>query len=129
MKVLSLNGEFYLYPNGVTNIDEFAELLEKENRKLIKLRKLFEKNCVSPYYIFEQIRECYVSIASIDDFFEEEVVILENDEYEKLLNNVKKKLCSKCDERSKCLSDEKQGFREKLCLDCSCFEYFEEVEE
>lgn len=126
MKVLSINGDFYLYPANVKSIDEFALFLESYNNKFLKMRKLFENNCVNPYYIFEEIREVQLSIGSIDEFFEEEVVILNRDEYEKMLGNVMNKLCKRCEEKENCLKSEKQEYREKLCLDCTCYEFCEE---
>lgn len=131
MKVLYFNGsgEHYLYPNGVNSIDEFAEYLEKNNTKFLKLRRLFEKNCVAPYYIFEEISEVYVSTGLIDEFYEEEVVVLDEKEYNKMLENIKKKLCYKCEDRGECLTSPKQDFREKICLDGSCDEFCEEDDE
>ena len=126
MKVLNLNGDFYLYPKDSASTDAFANMLENNDKKYIKLRKLIEKNCVSPYYILEEIKEVHIRVDSIDEISEEEVVILERDEYEKMLINVKKKLCARRDERDECFSDSKEEFREKLCLDGSCFEFCED---
>ena len=87
---------------------------------------LFEKRCVSPYFILEEISEVYVNIDHIDEFFENEVVVLERAEYEKMLKNVKNKLCANCEDKEECLSDKKEEYREKLCLDGSCFDFCEE---
>ena len=126
MKVLSFGGEFYLYPSDIKNIDEFADFLENSDKKFIKMRKLFEEKCVSPYYIFEEIKEVWVALAAIDEFCEAEVVVSNRDDYEKMLNTIKKKLCARCEEKDRCLSDVKEEYREKLCLDGSCFEFCEE---
>lgn len=131
MKVLYFNGldEHYLYPNGVNSACDFAEYLEKNDAKFLKLRRLFEKNCVAPYYILEEIKKVYVSVNHIDEFYEKEVVVLDEKEYNKMLENIKKKLCCKCEDRDECLSDPKQEFRCKICLDGSCDEFFEEDDE
>lgn len=126
MKVLNIDGEYFLYPNGINSVDEFSVLLDTYNHKFIKIRKLFEKNCVSPYYIFEEIKEIHLSVSNINEFVEEEVVILNRDEYEKLLNNVKNKLCSRCEEREDCFANQKEEYRESLCLDGTCFGFCEE---
>ena len=131
MKVLYFNGlgEHYLYPNGVDSIEGFAEYLEKNSAKFLKLRRLFEINCVAPYYIFEEIREVYVSASLIDEFYEEEVVVLDEKEYNKMLENIKKKLCYKCEDKGECLTSPKQEFRCKICLDGTCDEFCEEDDE
>ncbi len=128
MKVLYIDdkSEYYLYPDGVQTIDEFAEFLENYNKKFIKLRHLFERKCVAPYFILEEIDDVYVHINQIGEFFEMEAVVLERVEYEKMLNNVKKKLCSHCEDKDECLSDKKEEYREKLCLDGSCYAFCEE---
>lgn len=128
MKVLYIEGtdNNYLYPEGIHNFDEFASFLESYDKKFIKLRRLFEKRCVSPYFILEEISEVYVNIDHIDEFFENEVVVLERAEYEKMLKNVKNKLCANCEDKEECLSDKKEEYREKLCLDGSCFDFCEE---
>lgn len=126
MKVLAINGDFYLYPANVSSVDEFADFLENSDKKFIKMRKLFETKCVSPYYIFEEIKEAWLSVANIDEFCEAEVVVSNRDDYEKMLNGVKKKLCARCEEKDNCFSDPKEEYREKLCLDGSCFEFCEE---
>lgn len=125
MKVLYINCEHYFYPEGVSTLDEFVERLEKSQNKFIKLKKLCEANCIRPYFVLEEIKEVYLSIASIDEIVESEVVVMEEKEYLKMLENVKKKRCSLCDEREDCFKNEK-GLREKLCLDGSCDEYCEE---
>lgn len=125
MKVLSINGEFYLYPIDISSVDEFADFLEKSDKKFIKMRKLFETKCVSPYYIFEEIKESWLSVANIDEFCEAEVVVSNRDDYEKMLNNTKKKLCARCEEKDRCFFDPKEEYREKLCLDGTCFEFCE----
>ncbi len=126
MKVLSINGEFYLYPSNCATPDEFSAFLSSDDSKFIKIRKLFENNCVSPYYILEEIKEVWLSVASIDEFYEEEVVIFDREEYEKMLQNVKKKLCARCEDKDECFNDKKEEYREKLCLDGTCFEFCEE---
>ena len=55
MKVLNIDGEYFLYPKDVENVDEFAVFLDESMRKFIKIRKLFEKDCVRPYYGLEEI--------------------------------------------------------------------------
>ena len=128
MKVLYFEGtsKYYLYPDGVHNLEEFSDFLEICKTDFFKIRALFEKNCVQPYFIFEEIKEVYVAKASIDEFYEAEVVVLERDEYEKMLVNIKKKLCSRCEEKEECYKDSKQEYREKICLDGTCFEFCEE---
>ena len=124
MKVLNIDGEYFLYPKDVENVDEFAVFLDESMRKFIKIRKLFEKDCVRPYSVLEEIKEVHLSVQNITEFFDEEVVILNRDEYEKMLNNVKAKLCSKCDEHDECLKN--NDYKEKLCLDCTCCDFYKE---
>ncbi len=128
MKVLYISAfsENYLYPNGINSIEEFKDFLENYNDKFLPLRRLFETNCVSPYYILEEIKEVYVSVSLIDEFFEQEVVVLDRNQYEKMLENIKKKLCENCEEKEECLGSKREEYREKICLDGTCDEFCEE---
>ena len=130
MKVLHISafGENYLYPNGVNSVEEFKSFLENYESKFLPLRRLFEKNCVSPYYILEEIKEVFVSVAHIDEFFEQEVVVLDREQYEKMLENIKNNLCASCEDRGECLSSKREVYREKICLDGTCDEFCEEDE-
>lgn len=125
MKVLYIDYEYYSYPEGVSSLDEFIDMLENKKRKFIKMKRLFEVGCVSPYFILEKMQDVYISISGINEIFEEEVVVMEEKEYVKMLENVKKKRCSSCDNKDDCFKNEKE-LREKLCLDGSCNEYCEE---
>ena len=113
MKVLYISAfsENYLYPNGVNSVEEFKDYLENYDGKFLPLRRLFETNCVSPYYILEEIKE---------------VVVLDREQYDKMLENIKKRLCVSCEDRDECLSSKKEEYREKICLDGSCDEFCEE---
>lgn len=121
MKVLNINSEYYLFPASNTNFDDFAIMLSEEKDKFIKLRRLNESECVHPYYVLEEIKDVYVRVDSIDEFFEEEIVILTREEYDKLLKNIQNKLCKKCEERDCC-----EDYKDKLCLDGKCPEFCEE---
>lgn len=125
MKVLYIDYEYYAYPEGVSTLDEFVNMLENNNRKFLKMKRLFEVGCVSPYFIIEEMQDVYISVSGINEIFEAEIVVMEEKEYLKMLENVKKKRCSLCAEKEDCFKNEKE-LREKLCLDGSCDEYCEE---
>ena len=121
MKVLNINSEYYLFPASNTNFDDFAKSISCEKEKFIKLRRLVENECVHPYYVLEEIKEVYVRVDSIDEFYEDEIVILSREEYDKLLKNIQSKLCTLCAENGFC-----EDYKDKLCLDGKCAEFCEE---
>ncbi len=121
MKVLNIDAEYYLYPVGVENIDDFASLLNKTDDKFILMKKLLQKRCVEPYFISEDIENVYVNISNISEFSDFEAVVMENEAYEKMLENVKAKLCKKCE-----FNDDCEDRREELCLNGKCDSFCEE---
>ncbi len=121
MKVLNVDGEYFLYPSGVENIADFAKELNETNDKFIALKKLLQKRCVEPYFISEDIENVYLNVNNISEICESEAVVMENEAYEKMLENVKAKLCKKCEFKDDC-----EDLREELCLNGTCESFSEE---
>ena len=121
MRVLNIDTEYYLYPKDIKSQSDFARFLNNTSDKFIFLKKLLQERCAEPYFISEDIKEVVLNINNINEFSDAEVVVMENEAYEQMLENVKKKLCKKCEYKDDC-----EDLREVLCLNGTCISFCEE---
>lgn len=125
MKVLCFNKyQRYLYPKGITNLDDFAEYINKINQRFIQLVFLSDENCVHPYYIMEDAQITYVNIDQVGQISEEDVSVLPLVEYNRRLCDCINCLCINCaNYEDDQIGDNFKGHRDKLCLDGTCYAY------
>ena len=97
MKVLFIDGEYFYYPNGVNNFEEFGDFLQENYSSFVKFTKLYEDRTVPPFFIDEYSKEAYVNIQRINTVEEVEVSVMTKEDYKTSLNNAIDEVCSGCD--------------------------------
>lgn len=121
MKVLFINGEYFYYPKGVSNFEEFGDYLRENYNTFVKLTRLSDERIVPPFFIDEYTKETYVNIQKIDFVEETEVSVMTKDDYKTSLNNAIDEVCAGCDNylcRTK--SCECGEIQNNLCLNGIC---------
>lgn len=121
MKVLEMDCEVYLYPEGVSTPAEFAAYLERNAGKFIEMHYYSDEHCVGPYYIAEDIESRYINVNLINVFHERDITVLPREEYRKRLIDAAAKTCVNC---VNYIDDgEYESVCQKLCLDGNCWEF------
>lgn len=128
IKVLVIDCEKYFYPYFADTLDQFVEYISNSESRFIKLDNLTMDNSIEPYYIREDMKPCYLNVNNISTITEEEVIFLSKEEYDERLKEVINAHCITC-ANYKCgeCEDDLKTYRDKLCLDGSCWD-FEEIE-
>ncbi|MDO5294478.1 MAG: hypothetical protein Q4F05_17225 [bacterium] len=124
MKALLINEcDYYLYPETIHTLEEFITYANTHMGRLVPMRMLKEDNCVSPFYVKEDIKQYYINPSRIDTVTEEEVTLLSKEEYEKALGKVVSNVCISCvyyNEDGLCPCED---YQEKLSLDGKCWDF------
>ena len=124
-KIVKIEGAHYYFPEGITDIDEFVNFLNNNNNKFIKMTKLNEDNCVSPYFKAEETTKVYLTTSYCTYLEEIEATILTKEEYNERLRQLVKTKCVSCeyyvdDDNA---DDPLDGHYDTLCLDGHCWRY------
>lgn len=75
-KAIYLNGEYFLFPQGVTSAREFAGFLGANFNRFILLTKLDDDVKQFPYFLEGRKKEVYVNVHAIKQFEEVEIEIV-----------------------------------------------------
>ena len=125
MKVLKCNCDFYSYPDGISNIEQFVDDLNEKYHSFIKLKLWKEDECCEPYFVETEYEYLYVNVAQISEVTEADITLLSKDEYDRRLTEVVNRKCLDCkhyeEDEEGC--DHLAGHRSKLSLDGDCFWY------
>ena len=55
MKVLEIDYDKYIYPEGISTPEEFGAYLPAHSGRFIEMRYFSGDHCIDPYYIEEEI--------------------------------------------------------------------------
>lgn len=128
MKCVRLLGVYCEFPEGVSDINSFADYMNEHFHSYVKLTSFSEANCVPPYFIEEEKETAYINASTIGGFVEKEIVVLPREEYEKRLRKVVAQKCVHCKHYTEnLLGDNLQGHRDEISLDGECAS-FEEID-
>ncbi|MBE6651344.1 MAG: hypothetical protein E7613_08535 [Ruminococcaceae bacterium] len=120
------NVQYCKFPDGITNISQFIEFLNKNYHSFVELEFFVEEGCVAPFYIEEDLKteKEYVNPSNIRYVKESEALILSRAEYEKRLSKVIQDKCIHCVHYSENLCE--QDLRphiEHIDLNGDCYGY------
>lgn len=124
MKVLEINYDYFYYPQGISDIEDFIKYANEHYNTFIELTRFETENCAFPYFIDEDIKQVFVNIATIKSISEAEVTVLCRSDYDIRLEQVVKNKCIDCvhyEEDAE--EDNLKGHRSKLTLDGECWCY------
>lgn len=115
-------GEYYLLPEGFKTFDEFAKFVSAKKTTKLKLTKLSEIKCMSPYFTDKAKSDVTVTLSSENPIFKTKVFLLGEREYHDRLVEIIKAKCLDCDNF---IDDgdyeELNGHYEEVSLDSVCF--------
>lgn len=124
MKVLNIDYDYYVYPQGIESLETFIASLNADYNRFILLSRFETEKCAFPYFIREDVKQVYLNVANIDKIWEDEVTVLDRAEYERRLAEEVAKKCKDCVYYEEDLDgDNMKGHREKLTLDGECWSY------
>ena len=127
MKVALINNLNYCkYPDGINNIKDFIEFLNKNFNSFFEVECLVEEGCVAPFYIEEdlKIEKQYWNPTNIRLVKEAEVSILRRYEYEEKLRTVISEKCVHCIHYSEDSCEENlKSHIENIDLNGECYGY------
>lgn len=98
MKVLLLdNYKYYLYPEGFTSLEQFANYTNKHYNEFIKMTQLRTDNCCPPYFIKEDAITIYINFSTVESICETEIKgIIPKDDYKERLKKIVAEKCVHC---------------------------------
>ncbi len=121
MKAIEIEYEYYQYPDGITNLKQFAEYLNNSNLQFIELVRFIDDNCREPYFISEETEIVYLNISHIKCIRELEITVLPRAEYECRLEKIVEEKCTLCSNYHGGSKDENlEGHRSNINLDGNC---------
>ena len=124
MKALILDCDYFLFPERISNIDEFVKFINDKYHSFVKMVRLKKDNCVPPYFIEGDVEDVYVNIAEITEITSEEIFIISEEEYMARLKEIVETKCINCTSyEEEADEDSLKGHREHISLDGDCFFY------
>ena len=120
MKILNIGYSRYKYPHDMKILEDFIEYINSKGLSFIQLQQFDEENCVYPFFIEEDIKTVYVNCMNVSEIFEEEITLLNRNEYEHKLEKCIQSKCLECLNYKEDSEDNMRGHRNKLCLDETC---------
>ena len=96
MELLYLSGDYYTFPEGISDLKGFVTFAGAHYHQFAKMTKYTPELCVSPFFIAEEAKAVYVNIADIHSLAEIEATILPREEYDTRLNQVVQSKCIHC---------------------------------
>ena len=128
MKLLEIDYEYYAFPDGIGDIEEFVKYVQDSPNMFIKLTQYDCENCTPPYFIDEDKKTVYLNVRNINRMAQTKGTVLSREEYERRLDEIVEEKCVHCmgyrDEDGEVLCDP----RGILTLDGEC-EAFETIED
>ena len=85
MKVLEIDYDKYIYPEGVSTPEEFADYLLSNTGKFIAMRYYTTGHCKDPFFVESDTAVKYINPAMVTVFRECEVTVLSREEYDRRL--------------------------------------------
>lgn len=128
MKALQIFYDYYEYPDGITNLDDFVKYLQENYHSFIKLKQWQTENCCLPYFIESEYTWVYLNVARIQDVCEteEDVTVLSKEEYTERLQQIVATKCVHCvNYFEDCEGDNLRGHWGNISLDGKCRGYKE----
>lgn len=124
MKLLLLDGCYYAYPEGISDLDSFAAYANAHYHQFVELVYYSTDNCVEPYFIAEDVKKSYVNIARTATIEEADGTVLSRAEYASRLAQVVQRKCLDCvNYRDHSDGDNLTGHWDQLSLDGKCWRY------
>ncbi|MCI2061474.1 MAG: hypothetical protein LKJ83_01720 [Eubacteriaceae bacterium] len=122
--------QFFMYPEGCSNIADLAKIMNSIKDRYILLRRLREELTVEPCFI-DDFEETYVNIETIGYFSEAAVEIYSEKEYDELLAAAVRKTCGGCAYNGSTLMGctDLRSRRCKLALNGECDEFDDDFED
>lgn len=99
INVALINNILYCkFPDGIKNITEFIEFLNKNYHSFVELDFFVEKDCAAPFFIEEDLKteKEYFNPSNVLSVKESEVYLLCRYEYEEKLKKVIQEKCIFC---------------------------------
>ena len=88
--------EFYLYPEGISSLDEFVEKVVIPNEGFVKMQYLNDDAGTAPFFIRDDIKSVYVNFNNITTIEDEEVMLMSDAEFEDQLAPFTDEICAGC---------------------------------
>ena len=121
MKILVLDSMPFMYPEGISSLDEFMDYANENFYKFTPMNELSMKDCVYPYFVEDDICTRYINLSLVKSFFEDEVEMLSRYEYDERLKDLQEEICVNCkhffDNPD---GDNLEGHRDEMRLDGYC---------
>jgi hypothetical protein len=121
MKILILDGMPFMYPEDISNMDDFIDYANENFYRFIPMNELSLENCVYPYFVEDDIKVRYINMSLVKSIFEDEVELLSRYEYDERLKDLQSEICINCknyyDDPD---GDNLDGHRDEMRLDGFC---------
>lgn len=122
MKILKLDYNYFIFPEGIKTVEEFVEFVNSRSPKFIKLTMLSHDNSVAPYFIEEDQKSVYINLSQVNIIEEINGHVMPRNEYECKLREVVREKCMTCIHFEGDL-DNLEGHYGRLSLDGFCWDY------
>ena len=123
MKVLEIDYDKYIYPDGVSTPEGFGAYLLAHSGRFIEMRYLSSENCIDPYYIEGEVESKFVNPAMVSVFRECEVTVLSREAYDSRLAGLEKEKCIRCANYHINGGQCGENIRDNLSLDGKCWNF------
>ncbi len=121
IKLIRAEHEFYLYPEGISSIEQLVRFINKYNGVFLFTRKIDDKTCSFPYLFTENLCDAGINLSAVASFEEVEANFLSESEYNQRFSEYVQEYCYDCiyyeEERSEGLDSHK----DHLTLGGRCF--------
>ncbi len=128
MKVLEIDYDKYIYPDGISTPEAFGAYLLAHSGRFIEMRYFSGDNCVAPYYIEGETGSKFINPAMVSVFRECEVTVLSRGEYDRRLADLEKNRCVHCAKYKMNGCECGDNIRDNLCLDGKCWHFAADVD-
>ena len=80
--------EQYLYPDGITNLDQFMEEVVLKSDGFVKMEYLNNDADTNPFFVHEDIKTMYVNFRNLTTLEEDEVMLCCESLFEEMLPEI-----------------------------------------
>ena len=113
---------YFKFPDGVDNIKDFINYLNKTQDKFVELEVFIDDGCVAPYFIEEKTEKQYWNTSLMRCITEAECFIYTKDEYDEKLKEVIAKKCVNCANYTEDVCEmDFDSHREHISLNGECY--------
>jgi hypothetical protein len=121
MKILILDGMPFMYPEDISNMDDFIDYANENFYRFIPMNELSLDNCVYPYFVEDDIKVRYINMSLVKSIFEDDVELLSRYEYDERLKDLQEEICINCKHYyDNPDGDNLEGHRDEMRLDGFC---------